>query len=150
VVAHHPANRLAGLAPHLRGRLVVPGDPDWDTARKPWNRRIDQRPAAVVMVEGAGDIAAVAALAAPVFGERTRHSLATVKHRHRGGLHPVQRPEPYNHLARLGTGRPGLAQRPLRRKPGTERLRPDPTRQLPGPSAPRRLLVPGIRWIPAS
>jgi hypothetical protein len=63
VVAHHPANRLAGLAPHLRGRLILPGDPAWDTARQPWNRRVDQRPAAVLMAEDAGDMAAAVAFA---------------------------------------------------------------------------------------
>ncbi len=63
MTVHHPATRLAGLAPHLRGRLLMPGDPDWDTARQPWNRRIDQRPAAVVMAEDAGDMAATVAFA---------------------------------------------------------------------------------------
>jgi FAD/FMN-containing dehydrogenase len=55
---------LSGLSRHLRGRLIVPGDPDWDTARRPWNLRVDQRPAAVVEPEGAGDMAATAAFAA--------------------------------------------------------------------------------------
>jgi hypothetical protein len=59
---------LSGLSRHLQGRLLVPGDPDWDTARRPWNLRVDQRPEAVVEPEGADDMAATAAFA-------TRHGL---------------------------------------------------------------------------
>lgn len=62
-VPHAPA-QLAGLARHLRGRLILPGEQDWDTARRPWNRRVDQRPAAIVEPEGAGDMAATVAVAA--------------------------------------------------------------------------------------
>jgi hypothetical protein len=47
----------------LRGRLLVPGDPAWDTVRRPWNLRVDQRPAAIVEPEGADDMAATAAFA---------------------------------------------------------------------------------------
>jgi FAD/FMN-containing dehydrogenase len=47
----------------LRGRLLVPGDADWDTARRPWNVRVDQRPAAIVEPEGADDMAATVAFA---------------------------------------------------------------------------------------
>jgi FAD/FMN-containing dehydrogenase len=54
---------LSGLSRHVRGRLLVPGDTDWDTARRPWNLRVDQRPAAIVEPEGAGDMAATAAFA---------------------------------------------------------------------------------------
>ena len=54
---------LSGLSRHLRGRLLVPGDPDWDTARRPWNLRVDQRPEAVVEPEGADDMAATATFA---------------------------------------------------------------------------------------
>jgi hypothetical protein len=54
---------LSGLSRHLQGRLLVPGDPDWDTARRPWNLRVDQRPEAVVEPEGADDMAATAAFA---------------------------------------------------------------------------------------
>jgi FAD/FMN-containing dehydrogenase len=54
---------LSGLSRHVRGRLLVPGDADWDTARRPWNLRVDQRPAAIVEPEGADDMAATAAFA---------------------------------------------------------------------------------------
>jgi hypothetical protein len=43
---------------------IPPGDPDWDTARRPWNLRVDQRPTAIVEPEGADDMAVAAAFAA--------------------------------------------------------------------------------------
>jgi hypothetical protein len=54
----------AGLARHLRGRVIGPDSPGWDTARRPWNRRVDQRPLAVADAEGPDDIAATVAYAA--------------------------------------------------------------------------------------
>jgi FAD/FMN-containing dehydrogenase len=54
---------LSGLSRHVRGRLLMPGDADWDTARRPWNLRVDQRPAAIVEPGGAGDMAATVAFA---------------------------------------------------------------------------------------
>jgi FAD/FMN-containing dehydrogenase len=38
--------------------LLRPGDPGYDTGRAAWNRNAEQRPAAVVMAEGAADVAA--------------------------------------------------------------------------------------------
>lgn len=58
------AERLHELARHLRGRLIGPQHPDWQEARSPWNRRVDQRPLAVVDPADASDIAATAAFAA--------------------------------------------------------------------------------------
>lgn len=58
------AAALSGLSRHVRGRVLAPGDADWDTARRPWNLRVDQRPAAVVEPEGADDMAVTAAFAA--------------------------------------------------------------------------------------
>jgi len=29
----------AGLGRHVPGRVIGPGSPDWDSARRPWNRR---------------------------------------------------------------------------------------------------------------
>jgi FAD/FMN-containing dehydrogenase len=54
----------AGLARHLRGRVIGPDSPDWDMARRPWNRRVDQRPLVVADAEGPDDIAATVAHAA--------------------------------------------------------------------------------------
>ena len=48
----------------LRGRLVLPGDPGWDGARRSWNLSIDQRPAAVTEVASADDVQDVVRLAA--------------------------------------------------------------------------------------
>ena len=44
--------------------MTEPDSPDWDTARRPWNRRVDQRPLAVADAEGPDDIAATVAYAA--------------------------------------------------------------------------------------
>jgi hypothetical protein len=63
-MTQQPAAILSDLSRRLQGRLLVPGDPDWDTARRPWNLRVDQRPAAIVEATGADDIAATAAFAA--------------------------------------------------------------------------------------
>ncbi|MFI5541481.1 FAD-binding oxidoreductase [Nocardia sp. NPDC051900] len=43
----------------VRGRVLLPGDEAFDTARTPWNLNIDQPVAAVVHVEDAEDMAAV-------------------------------------------------------------------------------------------
>lgn len=48
---------FAMLAERLDGRLLLPGDADWDTARAAWNLAVDQRPAAVVVAASAADIA---------------------------------------------------------------------------------------------
>ena len=42
----------AGLARHLPGRVIGPDSPDWDTARRPRNRRAGQRPLVVADAEG--------------------------------------------------------------------------------------------------
>lgn len=64
MTTQHSTAVLSGLASHLRGRLIAPGDPDWDTVRRPWKSRVDQRPAAIVEPECADDMAATAAFAA--------------------------------------------------------------------------------------
>ncbi|MET8424492.1 FAD-binding oxidoreductase [Nocardia sp. NPDC004860] len=43
----------------VRGRVLLPGDDEFDTARTPWNLNVDQPVAAVVHVEDAEDMAAV-------------------------------------------------------------------------------------------
>src|SRR5829696_6037589 len=55
-----PASRLAaGLRAHgFVGRLLEPGDADYDQARAGWNGAIDRRPAAVAFARDADDVAA--------------------------------------------------------------------------------------------
>lgn len=55
------AARLDGDALHdfaagLRGAVILPGDDEYDTARKVWNGMIDRRPALVVRCAGAADV----------------------------------------------------------------------------------------------
>jgi FAD/FMN-containing dehydrogenase len=48
----------------LDGKVMVPGDGRFDSARLAWNLAIDQRPAAVVLPESAADVAAAVRYAA--------------------------------------------------------------------------------------
>ena len=41
----------------LRGALILPGEPEYDSARRVWNGMIDRRPAMVVRCAGAADVA---------------------------------------------------------------------------------------------
>ena len=52
------SDHLSGLDRRLVGRLVRPGDADWDQARQAFNLAVDQRPAAVAFPAGADDVAA--------------------------------------------------------------------------------------------
>ena len=47
-------DRLAGK---LRGRIIEPDDPEFDSARSVWNARFDRRPAAIVRCMDASDVA---------------------------------------------------------------------------------------------
>lgn len=60
---HETTSEISELARHLRGRLIMPGDQDWDTVRRPWNLRVDQRPVAIVDPAGSDDMAATVAFA---------------------------------------------------------------------------------------
>jgi FAD/FMN-containing dehydrogenase len=51
------------LADDLRGRVIAPDDPDYDEARQVFYGGIDRRPALIVRVAGADDVARVIALA---------------------------------------------------------------------------------------
>ncbi|WP_166791645.1 FAD-binding oxidoreductase [Cryobacterium frigoriphilum] len=51
------------LAADLHGSLVRPGDPDWDTARRPWNRSVDQHPLAVATPRDVHDVTRILAAA---------------------------------------------------------------------------------------
>jgi FAD/FMN-containing dehydrogenase len=45
--------------PAIRGDVVAPADPEWDTARQAWNLAADQRPALVVVPVDAADVVAI-------------------------------------------------------------------------------------------
>jgi len=60
---------VVALRAQLTGTLVLPEDPDWDSARQAWQLAVDQRPAAVVLAANAGDVVA-AVNAARVVGLR--------------------------------------------------------------------------------
>jgi FAD/FMN-containing dehydrogenase len=47
------------LRDRFAGRIVLPGDEDWDTARQAWNLAVDQQPLAVAIVESAEDVVEV-------------------------------------------------------------------------------------------
>ena len=50
---------IRALRLRLNGDLVLPGDPEWDAARRAWNLAVDQRPFAVALVESAADVVSV-------------------------------------------------------------------------------------------
>lgn len=72
-----PAAALKDFAGRIRGRLITVADPDYDQARRVWNKMIDRRPALIVQCRGDADIARSVAFA------RERDLLVAV----RGGGH---------------------------------------------------------------
>lgn len=60
---HATANAIGQLRAEIRGRVIAPGDPDYDTARTVFYTGIDRRPAAIVSVEDARDVARTVRLA---------------------------------------------------------------------------------------
>src|SRR5207247_9507562 len=56
---------LAELEASFRGRLIRPGDPDYDHHRRIWNGAIDRRPALIARCAGVADV-----MAAVTFGRR--------------------------------------------------------------------------------
>lgn len=55
---------LGALRRAVRGRVVGPTDEGWDDIRRPWNRRVDQRPMAVVEVGNTSDVVSAVCFAA--------------------------------------------------------------------------------------
>ncbi len=54
---------IQGFAAGLRGTLIQPGDPTYDTARKVYNGMIDRRPAMIARCANAGDVIAAVTFA---------------------------------------------------------------------------------------
>jgi FAD/FMN-containing dehydrogenase len=50
---------LSALRGRLTGELITPDQPEWESARSPWNRSIDQRPRAVAIPSDVDDLRAV-------------------------------------------------------------------------------------------
>ena len=70
---------VAELAGRMRGRLIEPGDPDYDQARSVYNRMIDRRPALIARPAGTADVIACV---------RSR-AATTCRYRSGGGGHSV-------------------------------------------------------------
>ena len=51
-----PGEQYAALAARLKGTLVLPGQGEWERARRPWQLLVDQQPAAVVEALDAADV----------------------------------------------------------------------------------------------
>jgi FAD/FMN-containing dehydrogenase len=60
---HATADAIGQLRAEVRGRVIAPGDPDYDTARTVYYTGIDRRPAAIVRVSGTDDVARAVRLA---------------------------------------------------------------------------------------
>jgi FAD/FMN-containing dehydrogenase len=69
--------KVEGLTASLHGKLVRPGDDDYDQARKVWNGNIDRRPALIARCSGVADV-----IAAVNFAHENRLLVAA-----RGGGH---------------------------------------------------------------
>ena len=57
------AQATAKLRTAVRGRVLAPGDPDFDDARRVWNGMIDKRPCLIVQASDIGDVAPTVAFA---------------------------------------------------------------------------------------
>jgi FAD/FMN-containing dehydrogenase len=78
-VSRFPSSVIAQLRDALRGKLVLPGDTDYDSVRRVWNGAVDKRPAMIVYCADADDV-----IAALRFARTTQTALAV-----RSGGHNV-------------------------------------------------------------
>src|SRR5215510_4870045 len=74
-----PLAKMQAFKERLHGRLVCPGDNDYDRARRVWNGRIDRRPALIAFCANDADVVAAVRFA-------REHELLTAV---RGGGHNV-------------------------------------------------------------
>jgi FAD/FMN-containing dehydrogenase len=59
-----PTHLAAALAEQLTGEVIAPHHPDYETARRVWNRMIDKRPAVIARCADADDVASAVRFAA--------------------------------------------------------------------------------------
>jgi FAD/FMN-containing dehydrogenase len=78
------ATDAAVLQERLAGDLAVPGDPNWDAARRAWNLAVDQRPAAVAEPETVSDVQVIVDFARErglfVAAQSTGHNAGPLAH----------------------------------------------------------------------
>jgi FAD/FMN-containing dehydrogenase len=78
------ATDAAVLQERLAGDLTVPGDPNWDAARRAWNLAVDQRPAAVAEPETVSDVQVIVDFARErglfVAAQSTGHNAGPLAH----------------------------------------------------------------------
>ena len=117
-----------GLMPdHFSGEVILPGDRDYEDARRVWNGMIDRKPRAVLRARAVGDIEPAVTMAA-------RHGLPLADPRgrpqRRGPRHRRRRPGPRSRCPQRGRGGRPAADRP---RPA----RRDHRRRGPGDAGPR-------------